>query len=338
MGHIPSAFPRSSAAQASADRRGLPLGGQSVREAGVTHPLSNTSFYVGRQEADRVHHRGMGSLLAHASSEQALLDAWEDLRSAAQEDGPTSPEILDFESHAARRIHAISVQLRAGTWQPSPAHHVAIAKAAGGVRHLAVPPVEDRVVERAILNVLDPVIDPLLMPWTYGYRRGLGVDDAIRALIEARDSGYSCVLRADIQDCFAQIPRWPVIVRLREVCPDPELVEVVRSVIRRHVVGKDSPHATGGRGLHQGSPLAPLLANIYLDGFDREMASRGWQVIRFSDDFAVPARDRAAAERCVGDAIAAAQAVNLQLNLGKTHSVSFDEGVAFLGRLDPNPR
>ena len=274
----------------------------------------------------------MGSLLAQIATEQSLLDAWEVVRDSAYADGEAGQAIEQFEAKAARRVSQMSAQLLGGTWKPSPAHHMKIAKPAGGSRSLAIPCVDDRIVERAILEVLDPIIDPLLMPWSYGFRKGMGVDDALRALVEARDTGNHWVLRADIEDCFDEIPRWPVLHRLAEICPDDALNALVRAIVNRRVAGKDAPRRTRKKGLHQGSPLSPLLANLYLDGFDRAMAERGWQVIRFADDFAIPVRDRPDGERAVADAQAVAATLDLRLNLGKTHVSSFDDGVTFLGQ------
>lgn len=274
----------------------------------------------------------MGALLARIASQQNLLDAWEVVRDSAYADGVAGPEVEKFEAMAARRISEVAAELAAGTWVPHPAHHVKIAKPKGGYRNLAIPTVEDRIVERAVLAEVDQLVDPLLMPWSFAYRRGLGVDDAIRALVEARDSGFSWTVRADIADCFDEIPRWPVIQQLADLCSDEAVVELVRRLVHRRVFGKQKASKPRSRGLHQGSPLSPMLANLYLDRFDRAMAERGRQVIRFADDFVVPARTRMEAEAAAGDADEAARAVDLRLNLGKTTIASFDDGVDFLGQ------
>jgi retron-type reverse transcriptase len=108
------------------------------------------------------------------------------------------------------------------------------------------------------------------------------------------------VARCDIDDCFDHIPRWEVVRRLREVVHDVAAVDLIRQFMDRPVIGERVAQADRGVGLHQGSPLSPLLCNLYLDAFDRAMLALGYRPIRYSDDIAIPAADRGSAER--GDA------------------------------------
>ena len=109
----------------------------------------------------------MGDLLARAFTEQALLDAWDQVRDAALADGVGGTQIDQFEAAAAHRISQLAGELADGTFRPEPAVAAEIAKGGGGVRRLAVPSVTDRIVERAPLAELDAVIDPLLLPWSF---------------------------------------------------------------------------------------------------------------------------------------------------------------------------
>jgi CRISP-associated protein Cas1 len=273
----------------------------------------------------------MGELLARAFTEQALLDAWSEVRDAALADGKAGPEVDHFEAAAARNLSELAAELADGSFGPHPVVRVEIAKPSGGLRKLAVPCLTDRVVERALLAELDQVIDPLLLPWSFAYRHGLGVKDAIACLVEARESGAAWVARADIDDCFDHIPRWEVLRRLRECVADSQAVDLVRRFMDRPVAGEHRAPADRGLGLHQGSPLSPLLCNLYLDAFDRAMLATGYRVIRYSDDIAIPVSDRAAAERALSDAASALAGLRLDLDPAKSHVVSFDEGVPFLG-------
>lgn len=273
----------------------------------------------------------MGELLDRAFTEQRLLDAWDSEREAALADGEAGPEVERFEAAAARNISELAASLADGTFQPSPVVRVEVAKPGGGVRRLAVPSLRDRIVERALLAELDLVIDPLLLPWSFAYRHGLGVRDAVACLAEARDAGATWVARCDIDDYFDHIPRWEVVRRLREVVHDLAAIDLVRKFMYRPVIGEHVQQAERGMGLHQGSPLAPLLSNLYLDAFDRAMLRLGYRVVRFADDIAIPVTDRGSAERALADAARELSELRLDLDAVKSRVVSFDTGVTFLG-------
>jgi CRISPR-associated protein Cas1 len=250
--------------------------------------------------------------------------------------------VLAFEHHALKALADLADALADGSYEPRPMTSLTIAKSAGGSRRIAVGAIEDRIDERAVLDVLDPLIDPLLSPWSFAYRRGLGVKDAVRALAEARESGARWIVRADFDECFDSIPRWPVLQRLAESVPDAELVGLVQRFVGRPVVGE---HRSSGVGLHQGGGLSPLLANLYLDAFDRRMMSLGHQVVRYGDDIAIPIADRPSGERCLELAHVEAAAIKLRLETSKSLVVSYDEGCPSAGRrsrqpaaLPPTPR
>lgn len=273
----------------------------------------------------------MGELTARAFTEQSLLDAWDQVRDAALADGRGGPEVDHFEAAAARSISRLCAELAGGAFQPRPVVAVDIAKPAGGVRHLAVPCLEDRIAERALLAELDAIIDPLLLPWSFAYRHGLGVRDAVACLVEAREAGATWVARADINDCFEHIPRWEVLRRLREVVPDTQAVDLIRRFLDRPVIGHRTARSERGVGLHQGSPLSPLLCNLYLDAFDRAMLAAGYRVIRYADDLAIPAPDRGSAEQALTQASEILDELRLELDAAKSRVISFDSGVPFLG-------
>lgn len=273
----------------------------------------------------------MGELFARAFTESALLAAWATVRDAARADGEPDAEVDVFEKRAAGRVVELAEELAAGQWRPQPVRRVEIAKASGGVRRLGVPPLADRVVERALLGVLDPIVDPRLLPWSFAYRRGMGPRDAVAALVEARDSGCGWAARSDVRDFFERVPQWEVLRRLREVIDDERVVHLVGLLLDRTVVGGRTAPGDRGRGLHQGSVLSPLLSNLYLDTFDRAMLRAGHRVIRYGDDLAIPVPDRRAGEQALMTAATELADLRLELNSGKSHVASFDEGVRFLG-------
>ncbi|WP_086793258.1 CRISPR-associated endonuclease Cas1 [Streptomyces thermovulgaris] len=274
----------------------------------------------------------MAELLHHAASEAVLLNAWREVQENDLEDGKVSPQVAAYSNGILERLAALSRALREGTWEPSPVYAVEIEKRSGGKRLLAVPAVEDRIVERALMEVIDDTIDAVLLPWSYAYRKGLSVADALHDLTQARDDGARWVVRADIKDCFERIPRWAALTRLREVVPDAEACHLIGRLVNRKGVGPAARRIRQGRGLHQGSSLSPVLTNLYLDSFDRDLLRAGFRVLRYSDDLAVPVATQADGEKVLKIAQEALRRLDLELNEDKSRIESFDEGVDFLGK------
>ncbi|MEV0966614.1 CRISPR-associated endonuclease Cas1 [Streptomyces sp. NPDC049910] len=274
----------------------------------------------------------MGDLLYRAISESSLLAAWQEVQANDLEDGKVSDQVAGYARGVLARLTDLGRELKAGSWRPGPVYAMEIAKRSGGTRLLAVPAVEDRIVERAVMEVVDEYIDAVLLPWSYAYRRGLSVRDALHDLASARDDGARWVVRADIRDCFEQIPRWPALTRLREVVPDPEICQLVRHLVNRRGVGPAARRIRSGRGLHQGSSLSPVMTNLYLDAFDRDLLRSGHRVLRYSDDFAIPVTTHSQGEQVLELAAEALARLDLELNEAKSRIESFDEGVDFLGK------
>lgn len=263
----------------------------------------------------------MGALLERVSDEATLLAAWNSIRSKPAADRSTA--VRGFERRIATSISRLSAELSDGSWTPRrPATHW-IDKRDGGRRRLSVPPVSDRVVHRAMFDVLDPVVDPILLPWVFGFRRGLGIRDAIAELVDRRDAGDQFVVRADIADCFDEIPHVPLLERLEQFVVDTELCSLIARILR---VASPS-----GIGVSQGSPLAPLLANVHLSHLDEVMLDQGIPTIRYADDLAVTVRSAQDAERALAALTTVLDRLGLRLSEHKTKVIDFADGVSYLG-------
>ncbi|MEU2801193.1 CRISPR-associated endonuclease Cas1 [Streptomyces sp. NPDC007117] len=274
----------------------------------------------------------MGDLLRRAISEASLLAAWQEVQANDLEDGKVSDRVAEYARGVLARLTDLGRELKAGTWRPGPVYAMEIGKRSGGTRLLAVPAVEDRIVERAVMEVIDEYVDAVLLPWSYAYRKGLSVKDALHDLTAARDEGARWVVRADIKDCFEQIPRWPAVTRLREVVPDAEICQLIQQLVNRRGVGPAARRIRSGKGLHQGSSLSPVMTNLYLDAFDRDLLRSGHRVLRYSDDFAIPVATHHQGEQVLDLATEALRRLDLELNEDKSRIESFDEGVDFLGK------
>jgi CRISPR-associated protein Cas1 len=278
----------------------------------------------------------MNASLAAVADLGALTSAWQRVLANDRADDMLSAGVRRFEESADERLAQLSEQLHAGTYQPGTLRVVEIPKDDGELRVLLVPPVIDRIVERAALVALTPVVDPVLGPSSFGYRPGLGVVDAVQALAGLRDEGFGYVLRADVNDCFPSIDLRRVRRLIHHLVDDAPLIAVLDLLLDRRTHGaarRDGSGAPGG--LPQGGPLSPLFANLVLEHLDERLRRAGFPLVRYGDDVAAAATT--VEEAVEAGRIAAVAAEELDMDLGCADVMSFAEGFTFLGE-DFGPR
>ncbi|GLI00899.1 CRISPR-associated endonuclease Cas1 [Phytohabitans aurantiacus] len=275
----------------------------------------------------------MGSLYAAATTVEALTTAWEGLLGDDRIDGMVSPGTTRFAAQADQRLAELAAGLADGTFRPRPLTAVKIAKDDGGVRHLAVPPVADRVVEKALAAVLSPVLDVWLGPSSFAYRPGLGVADAVQQVCRLRAEGLGWVARADIDDCFPSMDVARVRRLLAAVVDDPDLFALVDLLLARPVATEAGLRP--GRGLAQGAPLSPMLSNLALEQLDDRVREAGFPLVRYGDDMVVSADSQTDAQE--GLRMVTEAAKEIHMDVGDTAVMSFEAGFCFLGE-DFGPR
>ena len=270
-------------------------------------------------------HDGLETLFAVATRFDTLWAAWERVRAnngAAGGDGVT---VAQFSAIAEGRLSHLSHGLRTGRYRPAPSRRVLIPKRSGGWRPLDIPAVVDRVAQAAVALTLSPVLDPTFEDASFAYRPGRSVADAVARVAKHRRDGFTWVVDGDIVRDFERVSHEALLTRLDGAIDAPELVDLIGLWLESY-----APH---GLGLPQGSPLSPLLANLYLDAVDEAIEGRGIRLVRFADDFVLLARTEAAA----GDALARMRALlaghGLELHAEKTRIVPFEQGFRFLGHL-----
>lgn len=270
------------------------------------------------------------SYLERATRPRNLFDAFEHVRRNDEADGRSTRQLLRFLENPATLLVELADDIKEGGYRPQPLWEVEIPKSDGGVRRLSVPTFTDRVVERAIYQVLMPDLDPELYPSAFAYRVGIGVNDAVDEVAAARDrDGCRFVARFDFDDCFDTLDHTRLIRELTERVRDPWLIGMVKMFLARPIMSEDGVRAQSGAA--QGSVLSPLLANLYLHDFDDAMFRRGFRVIRYADDVAVPTKTEERAERALVAASEEADAVGMSLNEDEYWVGSFEGGVDFIG-------
>lgn len=277
----------------------------------------------------------MGRLADLAFRDEHLRTAWEQVLANDAEDGVLGPGVRRFERDCDEEIARLVADLSWSAYEARDLTEV-ILPGDDKERILHIPAVRDRVVERAILDVLTPIVDPVLGPASYAYRPGLGVIDAVQAVVQLREEGLRWVLRTDIDDCFPTIPVPLARRMLGALVADDALLRVIDLLLARPYVSQRRGLRVM-RGLAQGCALSPMLANLVLAQVDSELMGEGFAVVRYSDDLVVAAEshdDAWEAARCAAQAVGR---LGMELGADDTEVMSFEEGFCFLGE-DFGPR
>ena len=239
---------------------------------------------------------GASDLMERALSRSnltAALKRVEQNKGSAGVDGMTVVELRDFLRREWARIRE---EILADRYRPLPVKRVQIAKPDGGTRKLGVPSVVDRFIQQALLQVLQPMIDPTFSSNSYGFRPGRSAHQAILAAQRHVQDGRSVVVDVDLEKFFDKVNHDVLMGRLARRIDDKRVLGLIRRFLEAGVVVLGVLEE-GREGTPQGGPLSPLLANILLDEVDKELERRGHAFVRYADDLNVYVRSKAAGVR-----------------------------------------
>jgi group II intron reverse transcriptase/maturase len=286
-----------------------------------------------RDEARTARHETEGSgrdgLLAQALAAANMVLAWKRVkanRGSAGVDGRTIAETAEYlKTHWPR----IREALLDGSYRPQAVRRVQIRKPGGGVRELGIPTVTDRLIQQALLQVLQPKIDPTFSEHSYGFRPGRRAHDAVLDAQRYVQDGYRVVVDVDLEKFFDRVNHDILMERLSRRISDRAVLRLIRCYLVAGIMD-------GGvvmqryEGTPQGGPLSPLLANVLLDEVDRELEKRGHRFVRYADDCNVYVRSLRAGERVLEGLRRLYERLHLKVNEAKT-AVAPVSGRKFLG-------
>ncbi len=210
---------------------------------------------------------------------------------------------------------------------------VEIPKGNGKTRPLGIPAVKDRIVQTALVKVIEPIFEKEFLEVSYGFRPKRGCKDALREVDMLLKEGYTWVVDADLESYFDSIPQEPLMERVKERISDGKVLQLIYQFLQQPVMEELNCYVPI-KGTPQGAVVSPLLANIYLHPLDKFIHGKGYKIARYADDFVILCKTEHEAKQALEEVKVWTQANGLTLHPDKTHVGNCMEpgkGFEFLG-------
>jgi len=269
------------------------------------------------------------ALLKAVLTGENLRQAWKRVKANKGAAGVDGLDIDQTARHLVTAWPTIREHLLRGTYRPSPVRRVTIPKPDGGERELGIPTVTDRLIQQALLQVLQPMLDPTFSEHSYGFRPGRRAHDAILAAQTYVQSGRKIVVDVDLEKFFDRVNHDILIDRLRKRIDDTGIIRLIRVYLNSGIMS-DGVVLERYQGTPQGGPLSPLLANVMLDEVDKVLEKHGHCFARYADDCNVYVRSTKAGERVMALLHKCYAKLRLKVNATKS-AVASVKGRKFLG-------
>ncbi len=282
------------------------------------------------ESANRVWFRLWDKTYAPANLQRAFHKVWQNGGSA----GADRQTVAHFARHAEEELSRLAEQMSDGTYRPQPGRRAWLPKPGSSEkRPLGIPAVRDRTVQGALRHVLEPIFETEFAEHSYGFRPGRGAKDALRRVDTLLKAGHVWVVDADLKSYFDTIPHDRLMRLVQERVADGRVLALVESFLCAGVLEENKGWQPTECGTPQGGVISPLLANLYLNPLDHQMAQAGWEMVRYADDFVILCRTEAEAQTALAEVRAWVSEAGLTLHPEKTRVVdaSVPGGFDFLG-------
>ncbi len=272
------------------------------------------------------------SLIDKVYSKANLLSAWKRVKANKGSAGVDKMNISHYEKHLEQRLQGLAKRLEMQEYKPNAIKRVMIDKPGSKEkRPLGIPTVEDRIVQTAIRNVIEPIFEINFSDNSFGFRPKRSCKDALRIVYNNLNRGYRYVVDADLKGYFDTIPKSKLMDLVKEEISDSRVLELIEKFLNQSIFnGLDTwiPE----KGTPQGAVLSPLLVNIYLNKFDWLMSSKYYQMVRYADDFIIMCRSQKESEEALEIVKQWTEKAELILHPTKTKILdSMQDEIGFLG-------
>ncbi|OPL17190.1 MAG: hypothetical protein AVO38_05605 [delta proteobacterium ML8_D] len=235
-----------------------------------------------------------------------------------------------FEADLTNNLHGLEQEIALGTYFTLPLLKILVDKGKGDgeARALCIPVVRDRIVQTAVLKYIEPVLEKEFEECSFAYRKGRSVKHAVYKIKEYYEKGYRWVADADIDAFFDNVEHSILLEKFRQYIQEPDIHRLVEQWLKVEVWDGTSLNELE-KGIPQGSPISPIMANLFLDELDEEMLKKDYKFVRYTDDFIVLCKKPHEAESALEFANEVLD--KLLLKLDEEEVVTFDQGFKYLG-------
>jgi len=299
----------------------------SLSEKPVRPRSRRLADWINPTGAKKVH-----SLIDKVYKRKNLEMAWEKVKENRGSGGVDGQNLETFEAQLGEQLDRLHRELKEDIYQPLPVRQHPIPKRdkPGEYRMLGIPAIYDRVCQQALLNRLEPIFEPIFDDASFGYRRGRSTKDALRKIWKEIQSGSEWIVDADLRDFFGSVDHEKLLTLVAQRVADGRVLRLIKAMLKAGSYGKGQLFPSE-RGTPQGGVVSPVLSNVLLTPFDREMRLRGYQLTRYADDWVITCKSAAEARAAVEAARRILKQLGVELHPQKTRIVHVRYGFEFLG-------
>ena len=276
--------------------------------------------------------RKVHSLVDKVYQRKNLELAWQRVKRNKGAGGIDGQTLDEFEEHLDAHLDRLHEELKNDAYCPLPVRQKLIPKAGqpGKFRPLGIPAIYDRVCQQALQNRLEPIFEAVFDDASFGYRPGRSTKDALRKIWKEIEEGYEWIVDADLSNFFGTVDHEKLLTLVSQRVSDSRVLRLIRSMLKAGCMAEGKRLPTE-QGTPQGGVVSPILSNVLLTPFDREMRHRGYRLTRYADDWVVTCRTRLEAECVLPEATQILATLGVVLNREKTRIVHVRHGFEFLG-------